>query len=136
MGGLVIPRAALKRQVAGLILLCAGLPPRTLEEHAENYATRNPGNEAHFLPAGDGLITLSLEGAAHDFFNDCPEDVQRQMYAQFRPQGSHPVKTARALASRIQGLKATGVCPDGHWRDELRRTRLEGRVSEMGVQRS
>jgi hypothetical protein len=66
MGGLVIPRRA-------------GFPPRTPEEHAENYATRNPGNEAHFLPAGDGLIMLDFEGAAHDFFNDCPPDLQRRM---------------------------------------------------------
>jgi len=90
MGGLVIPRAALKRPVAGLIFLCAGFPPRTPAEHEENQATRNPGNEAHFLPAGDGLITLSFEGAAHDFFNDCPPDLQRRMYAHFRPQAVAP----------------------------------------------
>jgi pimeloyl-ACP methyl ester carboxylesterase len=94
MGGLVIPRAALKRQaagpVAGLIFICAGFPPRTPAEHEENYATRNPGNEAHFVPAGDGLVTLSFEGAAHDFFNDCAEDLQRRLYARFRPQATAP----------------------------------------------
>ena len=33
---------------------------------------------------------LSFEGAAHDFFNDCPPDLQRSLYARFRPQAVAP----------------------------------------------
>ena len=90
MGGLVVPRAALRRPVAGLIFLCAGFPARNEAEHRESEAARDPGNEAHFLPAGEGLITLSFEGAAHDFFNDCPPPLQREAYARFRPQATAP----------------------------------------------
>lgn len=88
MGGLVIPRAGLRADVGGLIFLCAGFPPRTPEEDRENYEARNPGNEAHFIPDGEGRIMLSFEGAAHDFFNDCPEDLQRWAYSSFRPQAT------------------------------------------------
>lgn len=90
MGGLVVPRAALKQPAGGLIMLCAGFPPTTEAEHEENYATRNPGNESHFIPDGQGRIMLSFEGTAHDFFNDCPEEVQRWAFAKFRPQAVAP----------------------------------------------
>lgn len=86
MGGLVIPRVALRAEVGGLIFLCAGFPPRTMDEERENYEARNPGNEGNFIPDGEGRIMLSFEGAAHDFFNDCSEDVQRWAYSHFRPQ--------------------------------------------------
>ncbi len=90
MGGLVIPRAALKQPAAGLIFLCAGFPPTCEAEHEENQRTRDPGNEAHFLPAGEGRIRLSFEAAAHDFFNDCPPELQRWGWARFRPQAVAP----------------------------------------------
>jgi pimeloyl-ACP methyl ester carboxylesterase len=86
MGGLVVPRAALLQPSAGLIFLCAGFPPTSEAEHEENQCTRDPGNEAHFLPAGEGRIRLSFEAAAHDFFNDCPPALQRWGHDRFRPQ--------------------------------------------------
>ena len=86
MGGLVIPRSASMAAVGGLVFLCAGFPPRTIDEDRENYEARNPGNEANFVPDGEGRIMLTFEGAAHDFFNDCSEDVQRWAYSHFRPQ--------------------------------------------------
>lgn len=90
MGGLVVPRAALKRPAAGLIMLCAGFPPTNEAEHQENYDARDPGNESHFIPDGRGRIMLSFESAAHDFFNDCPEPLQRWAHARFRPQAVAP----------------------------------------------
>lgn len=90
MGGLVVPRAGLARPVAGLIFLCAGFPPRSEAEFAEDLAIRDPGNAEHFLPAGDGLITLSFESAAHDFFNDCDREVHEWAYARMRPQATAP----------------------------------------------
>lgn len=90
MGGLVVPRAALEQPAAGLIFLCAGFPARNEAEHRESEAARDPGNEGHFLPAGEGRITLSLEGAAHDFFNDCPPALQREAHSRFRPQATAP----------------------------------------------
>ena len=88
MGGLVIPRVALRRPAAGLIFLCAGLPPTCEAEHRENHEARNPGNEAHFVDDGSGRITLSFEGAAHDFFNDCSPELQRWAISRFRPQAT------------------------------------------------
>src|SRR4029453_2051886 len=88
MGGLVIPRVGLARPVAGLIFLCAGFPPTSEAEHRENYEARDPGNESHFVPDGQGRITLGFEGAAHDFFNDAPPEVQRWAIAKFRRQGT------------------------------------------------
>jgi pimeloyl-ACP methyl ester carboxylesterase len=77
MGGLVVPRVALRRPVAGLIFLCAGFPPTNEAEHQEDLAARDPGNEAHFIHDGRGRITLSFEAAAHDFFNDCSLALQQ-----------------------------------------------------------
>lgn len=90
MGGLIIPRVALKKPMAGLIFLCAGLPARTMDEHIESYESRNPDNEAHFLAAGPGRIRLSFESAVNDFFHDCPEEMQRWAYSQFRSQATGP----------------------------------------------
>jgi pimeloyl-ACP methyl ester carboxylesterase len=90
MGGLVVPRVALRKPVAGLIFLCAGFPPTNETEHREDIEARDPGNEAHFIPDGQGRITLSFEGAAHDFFNDCSPDLQQWAFAQFRPQATAP----------------------------------------------
>ena len=75
MGGLVVPRVALRRPVAGLIFVCAGFPPTNEEEYREDLAARNPGNAAHFIHDGVGRITLSFEDAAHDFFNDCSPEL-------------------------------------------------------------
>ena len=90
MGGLVVPRVALRRPVAGLIFLCAGFPPTNEREFEEDLAARNPGNAAHFIPAGAGRITLSDEDAAHDFFNDCAPELQAWAIARFRPQATAP----------------------------------------------
>ncbi len=90
MGGLVVPRVALRRPAAGLIFLCAGFPPTNEAEHQEDIAARDPGNEAHFIPDGRGRITLSFEGAAHDFFNDCSPPLQQWAVAHFRPQATAP----------------------------------------------
>ena len=103
MGGLVVPRAALRRPVAGLIFLCAGFPARNEAEHRESEAARDPGNEAHFLPAGAGRIMLSFEGAAHDFFNDCPRRCKaRPMHAS----GHKP----RRLSRTTRRSRATPTC--------------------------
>lgn len=88
MGGLVIPRVALRRPVGGLIFLCAGFPPTNEAQERENQEARDPGNAAHFVHDGAGRITLTFEGAAHDFFGDCDPELQRWAYARFRPQGT------------------------------------------------
>ena len=98
MGGLVVPRAALAQPSAGLIFLCAGFPPTSEAEHEESQRTRNPGNEAHFIPAGEGRIMLSFESAAHDFFNDCPPELQRWAYERFRPQATAPFSDYAPIA--------------------------------------
>lgn len=98
MGGLVVPRAALAQPAAGLIFLCAGFPPTSEAEHEENQRTRNPGNEAHFMSAGEGRILLSFEAAAHDFFNDCPPELQRWGHERFRPQATAPFSDYAPIA--------------------------------------
>ena len=90
MGGLVIPRVALARPVAGLVFLCAGFPPTNEAEHREDHEARDPGNASHFVHDGQGRITLTYEGAVHDFFADCPPEVQRRAIARFRPQATAP----------------------------------------------
>ncbi len=90
MGGLVVPRVALRRPVAGLIFLCAGFPPTNEAEHQEDLAARDPGNQAHSIDDGRGRITLSFEAAAHDFFNDCSLELQQWAFARFRPQATAP----------------------------------------------
>jgi len=90
MGGLVVPRVALQRPVAGLIFLCAGFPPTNEAEYEEDLAARDPGNAAHFIHDGEGRIMLSFEGAAHDFFNDCSPELQKWAFARFRPQATAP----------------------------------------------
>jgi hypothetical protein len=90
MGGLVVPRVALRRPVAGVIFLCAGFPPTCEAEFEEDLAARDPGNAAHFVHDGRGRITLSFEAAAHDFFNDCSVELQRWAFARFRPQATAP----------------------------------------------
>lgn len=90
MGGLVVPRAALRRSVAGLIFLCAGFPPTSEAEFEEDLAARNPGNASHFIPDDEGRILLSDESAAHDFFNDCSPGLQAWAIARLRPQATAP----------------------------------------------
>lgn len=90
MGGLVIPRVALARPVAGLIFLCAGFPPTSEAQHREDHAARDPRNASHFVDDGQGRITLTYEGAVDDFFADCPPEVQRWAIARFRPQATAP----------------------------------------------
>jgi len=98
MGGLVVPRAALLRPAAGIVFLCAGFPARNEAEHRESEAARDPGNAAHFLPAGEGRITLDFEGAVHDFFEDCALDLQRSAFARFRPQATAPFEAFAPIA--------------------------------------
>jgi pimeloyl-ACP methyl ester carboxylesterase len=86
MGGLIVPRVALKRPSGGIIFLCAGFPPTTPAQHEENYRARNPANESHFIHDGQGRIRLSFESAAIDFFHDCPPEMQRAAHARFRSQ--------------------------------------------------
>jgi pimeloyl-ACP methyl ester carboxylesterase len=90
MGGLVVPRAALRRPVGGLVFLCAGFPPTSEVEFEEDLAARDPRNASHFIHDGEGRITLSFDDAVHDFFHDCPEEIQRWAFARMRPQATGP----------------------------------------------
>jgi len=114
MGGLVVPRVALRRPVAGLIFLCAGFPPTDEREHAEDLAARDPNNAAHFIHDDRDRITLSFESAAHDFFNDCSPELQRWAFEQLRPQATAPFSTYAPIDHYPDARMHAIVAADDH----------------------
>jgi pimeloyl-ACP methyl ester carboxylesterase len=95
MGGMVAPRAALKRDVAGMVLLCT-VPPDLSERHQqENLTAVNVGKVAEFVTE-DGLQTIAPEKAPGPFFAACSADLQHWASHKLRPQSAAALDRNRA----------------------------------------
>jgi pimeloyl-ACP methyl ester carboxylesterase len=88
MGGRVVPLVALRRPVAGLVLLCTMAPGLTEADQAEMLETAvNAAPFADFVTA-EGLQTISRADAVRHFFAACPPDLQDWAAARLRPQSA------------------------------------------------
>jgi len=86
LGGFVIPRVALEREVGGLLYLCAGLPPRTEAEHRANVEAFSSSDPPQYSWDEQERMTMSPETAARSFYSDCTPDLQAWAAAKLRPQ--------------------------------------------------
>jgi pimeloyl-ACP methyl ester carboxylesterase len=96
MGGMVTPRAALKRPVAGLILLCSVPPSADDAEQQENLAAVNLQKVGEFVHEG-GLQSLPPNLAVEHFFAACPPDLQRWASHKLRPQSAAAFENRTAM---------------------------------------
>lgn len=98
MGGMVAPRAALKRKVAGLILLCT-VPPDLSERHQqENLSAVNLDKVAEFVTE-NGLQTIDRDKAPGHFFASCSADLQRWASGKLRAQSAAALESRTPLPS-------------------------------------
>lgn len=86
LGGFVVPRAALKRTVGGLIYLCAGLPPRTEAEHKDNLEAFGQSDPPQYIWDDQERINMGLQDAVQRFYHDCTSDQQLWAWGHLRPQ--------------------------------------------------
>ena len=86
LGGMVIPRVALRRPVAGLLFLCAGIPPLDVAQHEENQAAFAAAGADEYVWDDQGRIMLPPEVAARRFYGDCSPEVQAWAAARLRAQ--------------------------------------------------
>lgn len=108
MGGMVAPRAALQRSVAGLVLLCT-VPPDLCERHQqENLTAVNLDKVAEFVTQ-NGLQTLSPELAPSHFFAACPADLQRWAAHKLRPQSAAALDRNRAPLPRLPAVPTHAI---------------------------
>jgi pimeloyl-ACP methyl ester carboxylesterase len=135
MGGLVVPRVALRREVGGILFLCAGLPARNEQEDRESYEARNPTNESHFIRDSDGCIRLSREHAIEDFMADVDPDLQESMFARMRRQATGPFERFAPI-SRFPDVPMRSIITsdDQIVRKELHRQLIRDRIGVESVE--
>ncbi|MBI1181764.1 MAG: alpha/beta fold hydrolase [Alphaproteobacteria bacterium] len=101
MAGTVVTRVALEREVAGLILLCAGLPPTSEAEHAENLAAFSPAVGEALHADAQGMIRIAPEDALRVFYHDVPRELADREAARLRPQWAGGISTSYAPIARL-----------------------------------
>jgi pimeloyl-ACP methyl ester carboxylesterase len=100
MGGMVAPRAALKRKVAGVVLLCTVPPDLDARHQEENLTAVNLDKVAEFMME-NGLQTIVPDKAVGHFFAACPPDLQRWAAGKLRPQSAAALDRNRAPLPRL-----------------------------------
>lgn len=108
MGGMVAPRAALKRTVAGMVLLCT-VPPDLSERHQqENLTAVNVDKVAEFVTK-DGLQTISPDLAPSHFFAACSAELQRWASLKLRPQSAAALDRIRAPLPQLPAVPTHAI---------------------------
>jgi len=135
MGGLVVPRVALKREVGGIIVQCAGLPARNEQEEQESYEARNPANESHFIRDADGCICLSRAHAIEDFMADAAPDIQQSMFSRMRRQATAPFERFAPIPRFPDVPMHSIITSEDHIvRKELHRQMIRDRIGVESVE--
>jgi pimeloyl-ACP methyl ester carboxylesterase len=87
MAGLVIPRIALQRKVAGLIFLCALVAATNVAEHEANLAAFVEDTDRGGMSVdASGCLLISPARATATFYHDVPPELRMWATAKLRPQ--------------------------------------------------
>lgn len=111
MGGVVIPRVALRRPVRRMVYLCS-LPPPVNAVEQRRVPRSDPDKFGWRVIDDQGRLGLSPRLAAEHFYPDCPPDVAERAVARLRPQSHRPITDPQLLPQRPDVESDTIFCTE------------------------